>query len=189
MNCFESFKSNTVSYFANAEKRFFDSARTAGIYEGKLEEAVKRYKYAGRTFLYKPLSDFALLRLEKFITSLGIDVVVPVPLNAKRLRKRGFHHSFLIAREISKSLGCKVDHSNLIKHRDSTPQVELMLKERRDNIKGTFSIRGDHTFKDEVVLLVDDVITSASTLNECAKVLKNRGSAKCVHCLAVAGTI
>ena len=106
----------------------------------------------------------------------GEPILVPVPLCKKRLKKRGYNQSELLAKEIGEILNYPVLSDVLIRTRDTTPQKKMTVKEREENLRGAFSILDASKIIGSRVILVDDVFTSGSTANECAKVLKAAGA-------------
>ena len=104
------------------------------------------------------------------------DVVIPVPLHEKRLRKREFNQSALIAKYLAASQGITVMLDCLVKIRDTMPQVGLSSRERRKNIKGAFAINNRPLISGKDIVLVDDVVTTGATVRECSKVLKKAGA-------------
>ena len=119
------------------------------------------------------------------IWAAGAEVIVPVPLHYTRLIKRRYNQSSLIAKELSKLTGLPVDYSSLIRHRKTRPQVEFSGKVRIRNVKDAFSVRKPERIKGRRVVLIDDVMTTGSTLKECAKALR-RARALSVDALTVA---
>jgi len=149
----------------------FRYARSYGIYEGGLEEAIKQLKYHGIKRLASPLSELLLK------TSLpDVDAIIPVPLHGKRLRERGFNQSALIAKGISKRLHRPLLINTLIRTRYTTPQVNLTAREREKNIKGAFSVIDGEDIQGKDIMLIDDVFTTGATVRECSKVLRKAGA-------------
>jgi len=105
---------------------------------------------------------------------LPADVIVPVPLHARRLRERGYNQAALLARELGKGVGLPVLENALIRVRDTSPQVDLGAEERRENVRGAFHLPDDRLVG-KSVLLVDDVYTTGATLEACSLALKQRG--------------
>ncbi len=103
-------------------------------------------------------------------------VLIPIPLHKKRLRRRGFNQAEEIAKELSRKLNIPVFNNILIKIKKTPPQVELNKKEREENILGSFIYQSSELIKNRKILLVDDVFTTGSTMEECAKVLKKDGA-------------
>ncbi len=96
--------------------------------------------------------------------------IVPIPLHARRLNWRGFNQAELLAQELTKLLNLKIINDMVVRKRFTKPQVKLTAEERKKNIDNAFELIDDPTNKK--ILLVDDVVTSGSTANEIAKLLK-----------------
>jgi len=161
----------------------FNSARSAFVYDGHVLDAVHRFKYAGDTSLAVPLATETLCA----IGSKDHCLIVPVPLHPERLRARGFNQSVLIARELSRITSIELCCNNLKRARDTGQQVGLGVEERKRNVSGAFTLEKPEFFKGKKALLVDDVMTTGATINECARVL--RGSGAEVYALTVARAI
>lgn len=124
---------------------------------------------------------------EKFAPSLQktlgkeTALVAPIPLSRRRLRKRGFNQSALIASEFSKFLALPLDANLLKKIIETKPQVETAnRKERLANIRGAFVVRENADIKKKTILLVDDVLTTGATVAEAARALKHAGAARVI---------
>lgn len=103
-----------------------------------------------------------------------MQLIIPLPLHADRLRERGFNQSAELARAIGKHLKLTVDHSIAFRNRATPPQAEQPLKERHKNVRGAFECRADLSGKN--IILVDDVMTTGATVNECSRVLRLHGA-------------
>lgn len=114
-------------------------------------------------------------RLAEQLSAETFDLTLPLPLHPERLRQRGFNQSAEIAREFGNCLFLRADRSILLRTRQTTPQAELPPKERRKNVRGAFECQAD--LRGMRILLVDDVLTTGATANECARVLKLHGAA------------
>lgn len=102
--------------------------------------------------------------------------IIPIPLEKRKLKRRGFNQAEEIGKELAKFFKIPLINNVLIKTKETLPQVELSEKEREDNIKGAFSYQQPALVKDKKILLVDDVYTTGSTMEEAAKVLKKAGA-------------
>lgn len=102
-------------------------------------------------------------------------LVIPLPLHPDRLRERGFNQSAEIARVMGNCLNLTVDRSSLFRNRPTPRQADLPLKERHKNVRGAFECSID--LSGRKILLIDDVMTSGATVNECARILKIHGAA------------
>lgn len=104
----------------------------------------------------------------------NFDVLIPVPLSKKRQNERGYNQAELLALDIGKHFNLLTDTDTLKKIKDTPPQSKLSQKERRHNLEGAYECRKD--IRGKRVLLVDDVFTTGTTLEECAKELINHGA-------------
>ncbi len=155
-------------------ERYYDLGRSLFIYHGKIKEAVHLFKYGGRRSL---INSFEELIPRKIPAPLGkYDLVIPVPLHIRKLRKRGFNQSLLIARTVGKLWDIEVDPFILKKIKDTPPQTELSYDERVINVKGAFSVNNPERILKKNILIVDDVFTTGSTIRECARELKRSGA-------------
>lgn len=107
-------------------------------------------------------------------------LMVPVPLTEKKKKWRGFNQAEEIARELSRFLGIPLVLDCLIKIKETKNQVDLTEKERRKNIKNAFFVKNKEKILNKEIVLVDDVFTTGSTLEECARVLKESGVKKAI---------
>ena len=110
--------------------------------------------------------------IEKSTADFVNFVLVPVPLEKKKLKWRGFNQAEELGKELSSFLKIPLISGCLIKIKETPPQVELSDEERKENIKGAFAVRNEELIKNKKILLVDDVYTTGSTMEECARVLK-----------------
>ena len=104
------------------------------------------------------------------------DVIVPVPAGLRGLRLRGFNQCYFLSKELARITGMAVESRLLYKKKDTPPQVGLSAIARRINLRGAFAMRGK--LSGERVLLVDDVITTGATMNECSKTLRRAGASE-----------
>ncbi|MFA4995909.1 MAG: ComF family protein [Patescibacteria group bacterium] len=156
----------------------------AARYEiGPLKEMVHHLKYSGITSLAELLGELMAERLERETLKSGL-VLVPVPLHRKREFTRGFNQAELLARHISERLNIPGGLA-LTRTKNTPSQVTLSGDLRKTNLINVFRCDDIELITGKTVLLIDDVTTTGSTLNECAKVLKQNG-AKNVYGVVVA---
>ncbi len=120
-------------------------------------------------------------------TAEKIDVIVPVPMYKKQLRKRTYNQSLLIADVISRQLDIPVDRDSVVKVRETTSQKTLGKADRKNNLKDAFAVSFPDKIKDRKILLVDDICTTGSTFEELVKVLLESGAAE-VYCASACKT-
>ena len=106
-----------------------------------------------------------------------LDLVIPVPLYGGREKERGFNQSLMIARGIFAGSPLEISSRHLRRLRATRSQTEMGREERVINVKEAFAIPDNHELKEKRIVLVDDVVTTGATLNECAGVLKSAGAA------------
>ena len=103
-------------------------------------------------------------------------VLIPVPLDSKKLQIRGYNQSEELAKELSKVLQIPIITNCLIKIKHTDSQKDLSKAEREKNLEGAFEVKNPEEIMGKKIFLVDDVYTTGSTMQECAKVLKNAGT-------------
>lgn len=146
--------------------------RSIGPYSGWIRGAIHALKYVnewGRVEHFGPLVAVAAATCGPY------DVIVPVPLHPSRLRRRGFNQSQLIANHVSRDLGVPIEPL-LVRTRATVSQVDLNATERYENTRSAFMLARSIALNGRSVLLVDDVITTGSTLAACATVLRGAGA-------------
>lgn len=114
------------------------------------------------------------------------DRLIPMPLHASRIRERGFNHATEIARDVAKRLGLPLDTATAQRIRDTPPQMGLKHDARRRNMRGAFTCSGN--IQGQHIALIDDVMTTGTSLDELAATLKRAGARE-VTCWVVARTL
>jgi ComF family protein len=117
----------------------------------------------------------------------SLDIAMPVPLHRDRLRQRGFNQAVVLGHVVAEHFGMPFMIDNLIRCRPTRPQVELSGDERARNVRDAFLVLRPSEIVEKRILLIDDVLTTGATLNECARVLKDAG-ARSVTAIALART-
>ncbi|MEK7664059.1 MAG: ComF family protein [Patescibacteria group bacterium] len=112
-------------------------------------------------------------------------ILVPIPAENKKVKSRGYNQTELLVKELGQILNVSLVLGNLIKIKETLPQTKLSAKERKENLKNAFLIKNPTEFSGKKVFLVDDVYTTGSTMEECARILKE-AKAKSVWGIAVA---
>jgi len=162
----------------NCERRQldFDAAVSAYRSRGIVRSLILQFKYHRALYLRDPIGRWVCEALaDERLRRRAFDVVVPVPLHAARLRERGFNQADLLARILSTHMGVPVRPA-LERRRYTTTQTAFDRAERLENLRGAFRLREKVTVRDSRVLLVDDVLTTGSTLSECARVMGEAGA-------------
>jgi len=162
-----------------------DKIRSWAYFDGVLKKAIHQLKYRRDLGLGESLSLplITFLQIQAWI----VDIVIPVPLDQNRLKKRGYNQAALIAEPISRSTGILFNRNSLFRIKETKSQVGLSIIERKNNVKDAF-LANSSVVNGKSVLLVDDVVTTCSTLNSCANALKNAGARK-VYGLSIARSL
>jgi ComF family protein len=170
----------------------FHMARAALVYDRSAVDIIRCYKYRGKTRLAAPLGTLLWRTFVRYWEGRTVDLVLPVPLHRRRLRRRGFNQSELLLREwrthAHASAVPPMGSGVLARTRTAVPQAGLGRRERESNIRGVFAVRRPEQVDGRDILLVDDVITTGATAGECARVLLASGAAR-VDVLALARVI
>ncbi len=156
----------------------FDATLAAFEYRFPLEPMVIALKYHAQL----PIADFLVGLMTQMIERPRADAIVPLPLHPKRIVERGFNQSAELARRLAKHWRIPLVLGACERDRHTEAQAKLPGTDRHQNVKGAF--RATRDFSGQHVLVVDDVMTTGSTLDEVARVLKNRGAARVTNVVA-----
>jgi ComF family protein len=149
----------------------YDATRAAYRYDFPLDKLVQSFKYGHRL----ALSGYFGQQLAALPQPLEADLIIPLPLHAVRLRERGFNQALELARQVSLEWKIPIDKKSCQRTRNTPSQANLPWREREKNIHGAFHCSAD--FSGQRIILVDDVMTTGASLNECARTLKLHGAA------------
>lgn len=155
------------------------------FYNRFIKEKIRDFKFHNKTYLYKVFGE--ILYKTYILNDLKPDIIGYVPSNRDKSYKRGYNQGELLADYLGKKLGKPVLKDNLIKVKNTRNQSDLDKLERRKNLIGAFEVKRPDEICNQKILLVDDIITTGSTLSSCAKVLVEN-DAKSVFGLGLAST-
>ncbi len=147
-------------------------------YQSPLDYLITHLKYKQQLSHAEVLGYLLLTRLKQEKKNALPDCIIPVPLHKSRLVKRGFNQSLEIARPIAKALKLPIDTKLVRRVRETSAQTELNAVKRRKNVKNCFEIVIQKAINYDHVVIIDDVVTTGSTINELAKQLKQSGIKK-----------
>ena len=167
------------------KKHSFDVGKAVFVYQGALQRSLYRFKYANRREYAAFYGKAAYEQYGRWISMLGIEAIIPVPLHRKRRRERGYNQAELFAEEIGRRTEKKKKKKLLIRCINTRPQKELDDRERKKNLKKAF-IFAQNIVQLRKVLLVDDIYTTGSTVDAAAECLKKSGIQKVyVLCISI----
>lgn len=161
-------------YFCKKDHKEFSKTLSPFIYKDEVRKAVIKFKSDNAIYLAEPMAKLMAKRIKE--ENLEFDIILPIPLSEKSLKKRGYNQSELLANEIGKLLDKPVRNDILLKVKETKHQKELGFNDRQNNLKDAFQIKHSKDIKDKKILLVDDIMTTGATANQCAKLLKKYAS-------------
>lgn len=167
-HCYDCKKSN--------RKLYFDNIRAVVEYIEPIKTLIHEYKYNQKIFLEDFLGNLLNQWFEKnFLNYKNIDIVCCVPMNPIKKLFRGYNQSELLAKKLAEKFKLNFIPNLLKRIRFTKSQFKLSKEKRLKNLKGAFTVNKKflNMIKNKNILIVDDVCTTAETINQCAKVLKN----------------
>lgn len=146
-----------------------------------LKEAIHTLKYRFVQDLSLPLGKILARSLKESIFEKYKKedfLIIPVPLHKRRINYRGFNQASLLAKIISQEFNIPVKEKIILRTKHTSPQTELKAEQRRSNILNAFKYVGNNSLNNKRIILIDDVLTTGSTMEECAKIIKKYGNPK-----------
>jgi len=154
---------------------------------GKIQHLMHNFKYKGVQKIGNLLGNIAGDQLLKSTVFNNVDVIIPVPLHKSRLRKRGYNQSMCFAEGLSEKMGIPIDENNLVRIRATETQTHRSRFSRFQNMQEVFALTNREALRNKHILLVDDVVTTGSTLEACgSELLKVDGSKLSIATIACA---
>lgn len=165
-------------------KREYDGITAPFYYEDSIALSVRRLKFNGKDFLANSLAEEMAECVKEDFGEIKFDFICFVPFTLSQKFHRNYNQSELLAERLSKKLNIPLNKV-MIKLFDTKPQHNTSFRYRSGNVFGVYDIKENADVKGKTILLVDDVKTTGSTLNDCARILKIRGAEK-VYCTVAA---
>ena len=166
----------------------FDRAASAVRFEGEARDLVNAFKFRGRLWLRDDLVDWLEGVLRARFRVGEVDLVLPMPSTVLHRWNRGYNQCALLARPLARRIGKPCGRFALRRRGHPRRQSGLGEEERRENVRGTFSVMRPALVAGRTVLVVDDIMTTGSTLSECAAELKRAGASR-VWCVTLARSL
>jgi len=165
----------------------FEFLRSACLYKGVVRRTIHLFKYSGKEYLGDMLGGLLAeyIRNKPDFPIGEVDEVMPVPLHWTRKLFRGYNQSELLSRRVAGAFGKELVLKAGYRKKITKPQFRLSREKRLENMKGAFGINGNSSVKNKIILVIDDICTTGSTLEEFCAVLKKAG-AKRIYGLTVA---
>jgi ComF family protein len=172
---------NQVCLACEETKPYFGKAAAYGAYDGELRELIHLLKYERVESAVGVLARMLEEAIQKLELRANSILIIPVPLHRSKRRDRGFNQAELIARAaLKRNVVTNVEFATnvLERTRPTVSQIGLTRPQRAENIRGAFRVQHLNRVQGREVLLVDDVLTTGTTANECARVLRKAGAEK-----------
>ena len=141
-------------------------------YEGMVRKLILNYKFNEKSYMYMTFVNLLLKDKKIFENIKNYDTIIPVPISKKRQKERGYNQCELIAKEIAKKIKLEYRNNCLIKTKNIIEQNKLNKEEREKNIIGVYNLENGQLLENKKILLIDDIYTTGSTVNECSKILR-----------------
>lgn len=167
---------NEIENVKGDKSKYYDYQVKTFKYKGKVRSKIIDYKFNEKSYMCHTFQKM-ITKNEKIYSFLKkYDIILYVPMFKKQEHKRGYNQTYLIAKEIGKTLGVSIEKSNLTKIKDTKKQSTLTKEERKTNVKDAFVIKKPERIVNKKVILFDDIFTTGNTVNECSKVIKMAGT-------------
>ena len=158
--------------------KYFNELMYIFKYEGQIRKMILDYKFNEKSYMYLTFVNF-LLKNEKIFENIKkYDRIIPVPISRQRLKTRGYNQSLLIAKEIAKQTKLEFVNNCLFKTKNIIEQSKLNKEDREKNIQGVYKLQNMQLIKNKKILLIDDIYTTGSTVNECSRILRQANPSK-----------
>ncbi len=163
------------------QQPYFDATHALFTYNYPVDALLQHYKYNNALYLSQTFAQLLSAKMQ----DTEIDIIIAMPLHPSRIKERGFNQSLELAKIIAKQHDIVLDSISCNRIKNTPPQASLPLKNRLKNMQGAFAC--NNTFSGKHIALIDDVMTTGSSLNELAKTIKKAGARK-VSCYVLART-
>lgn len=168
------FKFQTDNYSEDNSKNFIEH-----YYFFKYEEIIRSQilslKFQEKPYIYKTIAYFLKNKQKSFEKLKKYDIILIVPISRQRKKERGYNQSELIAKDLALLISTKIEKNILYKIKHTKPQSTLNKQQREENAKGVYEAKNIDKIKNKKILIIDDIYTTGNTVNECAKILVEKG--------------
>ena len=164
----------------------FDNGRSLLVYDDFVRHSIAGFKYKNKREYADFYGEEICRRLGRYICSKHPDMLIPVPVSAKKLKSRGYNQAELIAKVISRITGIPLRNDVIIRERDTAPQKDLGRTQRQKNLKKAFKITSN-VVELKTIMVIDDIYTTGSTMDEISVTLKSAGAGRVYFVTLAAG--
>ncbi len=161
-------------------QHYYDQGAALWLHREPVNLSVYQFKFHNQRRFGRYYAEELAKKYRETLLRWKPDIIMPVPLHAAKLRKRGYNQAEIVAGELGELLGITVNTKDFKRIRKTNPLKMLMPAERKRNLKGAFAVPEEKRrfLKGKNILLIDDIYTTGSTMDEAAKTLKKAGAEK-----------
>lgn len=156
------------------KQHVYTQGKAVFVYEGGIRNSMYRFKYGNKREYAEFYANAAAEKYGVWLKKIKAEVLLPVPMYSRKKRLRGYNQAEVFARALGRKTGILVEEHFIKRVRNTTPQKELNESQRHSNLKNAFKLTTD-IVKYKKVVLVDDIYTTGSTMDEISKILKESG--------------
>ena len=173
--CGKPIQKETEEYCYDCKKteHYYEWGRSLWIHKAPVNEAIYAFKYKNRRCYGEVFARELATVYGKRLKEQNVELIIPIPLHKSRRRERGYNQTEIIAKYLGDYTGIEVDHTSLVRNKKTSPQKRYSDKERKKNMKNAFALK--KKIDAENVVLIDDIYTTGSTIDEAARILKKSG--------------
>ena len=176
MKCGSPIKNGQAEYCASCAGRVhkFRQSKAVYKYQGPMKQAMYRFKYSNRRCYARIFAKHAIMSHRDFFEKSGVEAIIPVPMYAKKQKKRGYNQAEVFARALGRELDLPVYSDIVRRDKNTVPMKQLNPIERRENLQNAFKL-SENVVIFRKVLLIDDIYTTGATMDAVAEVLLSQG--------------
>ena len=153
-----------------------DAAVSVCRYAGIVKDSLIKFKFYNKPGYYRTFARLLTKYIFKVTNSIKFDMIISVPLHKSRETERGYNQALLISKALSRETGIRECSRLLVRTRNTDAQSLLDRKNRLWNVKDAFSVKNAELIEGKNILLIDDILTTGTTVNECGRILKKAGA-------------
>lgn len=173
--CGKPIQKETDEYCYDCKKteHYYEWGRSLWLHKAPVNEAIYAFKYKNRRCYGEVFARELAKAYGKSLKQQKVELIIPIPLHKSRRRERGYNQTEIIAKYLGDYTGIEVDYASLVRKKKTNPQIRYGDKDRKKNMKNAFALK--KKINVENVVLIDDIYTTGSTIDEAARLLKKSG--------------
>lgn len=168
---------NTVAELCNQcvdKNHYFEQNKGVLLYDGPVKKSMYQFKYSNKRCFAKNYARYAVTKYGKWIASKNIEAIVAVPMYKRKMKRRGYNQAEAFAKELSRLIGIPVADDIIRREKETVAMKQLKGVKRKKNLLNAFKVT-ENIVQFRKVLVVDDIYTTGTTIDEVARALKSGG--------------